>query len=169
MNLRKEAWYYEEPKADASTWQNGKIYWVIEVDGTAILQNTSFRDAISNGTGLQNSYLHSDSLVGIYKGTLPERNTITGYKNLQEMQTSSGLKGIKDQFTDPELTNGKNFSGNDNYSELTVKAKDNISLSGDKACTLLCNQNHNHYLLIIEIVLHIEIRFNTSDDGTNMD
>ena len=134
MNLRKEAWYYEEPKADASTWQNGKIYWVIEVDGTEILQNTSFRDAISNGTGLQNSYLHSDSLVGIYKGTLPKGNTITGYKNLQEMQMSSGLKDkdIKDQFTDPELTNEKNFSGTGNYSELTVKAKNNISLSGEK-------------------------------------
>lgn len=132
MNLRKEAWYYEEPKADASTWQNGKIYWVIEVDGTAILQNTYFRDAISNGTGLQNSYLHSDSLVGIYKGTLPEGNTITGYKNLQEMQTSSGLTNIKNSFTDPELTNEKNFSGSDNYSELIVKAKETISLGGEK-------------------------------------
>ena len=132
MNLRKEAWYYEEPKADASTWQKGKIYWVIEVDGTAILQNTSFRDAISNGTGLQNSYLHSDSLVGIYKGTLPSGQTITGYKNLQEMQTSSGLKNIKDQFTDPKLTNEKNFSGAGNYSELTVKARDTISLGGEK-------------------------------------
>ena len=132
MNLRKEAWYYEEPKADASTWQNGKIYWVIEVGGTAILKNTSFRDAISNGTGLQNSYLHSDSLVGIYKGTLPEGNTITGYKNLQEMQTSSGLEDIKDQFTAPQLTNEKNFSGADNYSELTVKARDTIFLAGEK-------------------------------------
>ena len=130
MNLRKEAWYYEEPKADASTWQNGKIYWVIEVNGTEILKNTSFRDAISNGTGLQNSYLHSDSLVGIYKGTLPEGNTITGYKNLQE--TSSVLQDIKDQFTDPKLTNEKNFSGAGNYSELTVKAKNTISLGGEK-------------------------------------
>lgn len=132
MNLRKEAWYYEEPKADASTWQNGKIYWVIEVDGTAILKNTSFRDAISNGTGLQNSYLHSDSLVGIYKGMLPSGQTITGYKNLQEMQTSSGLTDIKNQFTDPKLTNEKNFAGADNYSELTVKANDTISLAGEK-------------------------------------
>lgn len=132
MNLRKEAWYYEESKVDASTWQNGKIYWVIEVDGTAILKNTSFRDAISNGTGLQNSYLHADSLVGIYKGMLPEGNTITGYKNLQKMQTSSGLQDIKDQFTDSELTNEKKFPGSGNYSELTVKAKDTISLDGEK-------------------------------------
>ena len=92
------------------------------------MKNTSFRDAISNGTGLQNSYLHSDSLVGIYKGMLPEGNTITGYKNLQEMQTSSGLQDIKDQFTDSELTNEKKFPGSGNYSELTVKAKDTIFL-----------------------------------------
>lgn len=165
MNLRKEAWYYEEPKADASTWQNGKIYWVIEVDGTAILQNTSFRDAISNGTGLQNSYLHSDSLVGIYKGTLPERNTITGYKNLQEMQTSSGLKGIKDQFTDPELTNGKNFSGNDNYSELTVKAKDNISLSGEKLYFIVQSEPQSLPVNYRDCFTYRN-QIQTSDDGT---
>ena len=165
MNLRKEAWYYEEPKADASTWQNGKIYWVIEVDGTAILQNTSFRDAISNGTGLQNSYLHSDSLVEIYKGTLPERNTITGYKNLQEMQTSSGLKGIKDQFTDPELTNGKNFSGNDNYSELTVKAKDNISLSGEKLYFIVQSEPQSLPVNYRDCFTYRN-QIQTSDDGT---
>lgn len=165
MNLRKEAWYYEEPKADASTWQNGKIYWVIEVDGTAILQNTSFRDAISNGTGLQNSYLHSDSLVGIYKGTLPERNTITGYKNLQEMQTLSGLKGIKDQFTDPELTNGKNFSGNDNYSELTVKAKDNISLSGEKLYFIVQSEPQSLPVNYRDCFTYRN-QIQTSDDGT---
>ena len=165
MNLRKEAWYYEEPKADASTWQNGKIYWVIEVDGTAILKNTSFRDAISNGTGLQNSYLHSDSLVGIYKGMLPEGNTITGYKNLQEMQTSSGLKGIKDQFTDPELTNGKNFSGNDNYSELTVKAKDNISLSGEKLYFIVQSEPQSLPVNYRDCFTYRN-QIQTSDDGT---
>ena len=165
MNLRKEAWYYEEPKADASTWQNGKIYWVIEVGGTAILKNTSFRDAISNGTGLQNSYLHSDSLVGIYKGTLPEGNTITGYKNLQEMQTSSGLEDIKDQFTDPELTNGKNFSGNDNYSELTVKAKDNISLSGEKLYFIVQSEPQSLPVNYRDCFTYRN-QIQTSDDGT---
>lgn len=165
MNLRKEAWYYEEPKADASTWQNGKIYWVIEVNGTAILQNTSFRDAISNGTGLQNSYLHSDSLVGIYKGTLPEGNTITGYKNLQEMQTSSGLKDIKDQFTDPELTNEKKFPGSGNCSELTVKAKADIPLDEEKLYFIVQSEpqtlpvNYRDYSTYRN-------QIQTSDDGT---
>ena len=129
------------------------------------MQNTSFRDAISNGTGLQNSYLHSDSLVGIYKGTLPERNTITGYKNLQEMQTSSGLKGIKDQFTDPELTNGKNFSGNDNYSELTVKAKDNISLSGEKLYFIVQSEPQSLPVNYRDCFTYRN-QIQTSDDGT---
>ena len=165
MNLRKEAWYYEEPKADASTWQNGKIYWVIEVGGTAILKNTSFRDAILNGTGLQNSYLHSDSLVGIYKGTLLEGNTITGYKNLQEMQTSSGLKDIKDQFTAPELTNGKNFSGTGNYSELTVKANDNISLSGEKLYFIVQSEPQSLPVNYRDCFTY-KNQIQTSDDGT---
>lgn len=165
MNLKKEAWYYEEPKADASTWQNGKIYWVIEVDGTAILKNTSFRDAISNGTGLQNSYLHSDSLVGIYKGTLPKGNTITGYKNLQEMQTSSGLRDIKDKFTDPELTNEKNFSGTDNYSELIVKAKDTISLDGEKLYFIVQSEPQSLPVNYRDCFTYRN-QIQTSDDGT---
>lgn len=165
MNLKKEAWYYEGPKADASTWQNGKIYWVIEVDGTAILKNTSFRDAISNGTGLQNSYLHSDSLVGIYKGTLPGGNTITGYKNLQEMQTSSGLTGIKDQFTDPELTNEKKFPGSGNYSELTVKAKDTISLDGEKLYFIVQSEPQSLPVNYREYSTYRN-QIQTSDDGT---
>ena len=156
MNLKKEAWYYEEPKADASTWKNGKIYWVIEVNGTAILQNTSFRDAISNGTGLQNSYLHSDSLVGIYKGTLSEGNTITGYKNLQD---------IKDQFTDPKLTNEKNFSGAGNYSELTVKAKNTIFLGGEKLYFIVQSEPQ---LLPVNYrdCFTYRNQIQTSDDGT---
>ena len=160
MNLKKEAWYYEEPKADASTWQNGKIYWVIEVDGTAILKNTSFRDAISNGTGLQNSYLHSDSLVGIYQGTLPGGSTITGYKNLREM-----LRDIKDQFTAPELTNGKNFSGTDNYSELTVKAKDTISLNGEKLYFIVQSEPQSLPVNYRDCFTYRN-QIQTSDDGT---
>lgn len=96
---------------------------------------------------------------------LPERNTITGYKNLQEMQTSSGLKGIKDQFTDPELTNGKNFSGNDNYSELTVKAKDNISLSGEKLYFIVQSEPQSLPVNYRDCFTYRN-QIQTSDDGT---
>ena len=131
MNVRKESWYYEEPKTGATTWQNGKLYWVIEVSGTEIMKDTYFRDSISKDSGLTDSYLHSDSLAGIYMGTLPEEKTITGYSSLEELQRTGGLTDVTDKFT-PKPTNDKNFTGTDNHSELSLKAKEQITLDPDK-------------------------------------
>lgn len=131
MNVKKESWYYEEPETDATTWQNGKLYWVIEVSGTAILKNTYFRDSISKDSDLTDSYLHSDSLAGIYMGTLPEGKTVTGYGSLEELQKPGGLTDVSEKFT-PVLTNDKNFTGTDNYSELSLQAKELITLGTDK-------------------------------------
>ena len=131
MNVKKESWYYEEPKTDAATWQNGKLYWVIEVSGTAIMKDTTFRDAISTDSGLTDSYLHSDSLAGIYRGTLPDDKTIIGYSSLDELQKTEGLTDVSDKFT-TELTNGKNFTDTGNYSELSLKAKEQITLGEAK-------------------------------------
>ena len=131
MNVKKESWYYEEPKTDATTWQNGKLYWVIEVSGTEIMKGTYFRDSISRDSGLTDSYLHSDSLAGIYMGTLPEEKTITGYSSLEELQRTGGLTDVTDKFT-PKLTNDKSFTGTDNHSELSLQAKEQIELGIDK-------------------------------------
>ena len=131
MNVKKDAWYYEEPKTGATTWQNGKLYWVIEVSGTAILQGTYFRDAISKDSGLTDSYLHTDSLAGIYMGTLPDGKVITGYGSLEELQNTGKLSNVTDKFTS-ELTNSKNFTGTGNYSELSLKAKEQITLGETK-------------------------------------
>lgn len=132
MNVKKESWYYEEPKTDAATWQNGKLYWVIEVSGTAIMKDTTFRDAISKDSGLTDSYLHSDSLAGIYKGTLPDNKTIIGYNSLEELLANGGLGDIKNKFTEPKFENSKNFDGTDNYSELSIKANEKIELGNAK-------------------------------------
>ena len=96
------------------------------------MKNTYFRDAISKDSGLTDSYLHSDSLAGIYMGTLPEGKTITGYSSLEEFEKNSGLVDAKDKFTAPKLENSKNFTGTDNYSELSVKANEEITLREDK-------------------------------------
>lgn len=132
MNVKKESWYYEEPKTDAATWQNGKLYWVIEVSGTAIMKDTTFRDAISTDSGLTDSYLHSDSLAGIYRGTLPDDKTIIGYSSLEELKASVNLTDVTKMFTKPEWGNSKNFDGSDNYSELSLKATEQITLGEDK-------------------------------------
>lgn len=131
MNVKKESWYYEEPETGAATWQNGKLYWVIEVSGTEIMKGTYFRDSISKDSGLTDSYLHSDSLAGIYMGTLPDNKTIIGYNSLEELQKTEGLNNVTDKFS-TELTNGKGFTGTDNHSELSLHANEKIELGNAK-------------------------------------
>ena len=76
LNVNKQAWYYEKPKQNATEWQNGKHYWVIEVNGSKIRKDTQIKDEISDASGKDemssemSSYLHKDSLVGVYKGDL---------------------------------------------------------------------------------------------------
>lgn len=133
MNVRKTSWYYEKPEIDAKTWKNGKLYWVIEVGGTAILKDTSFRDWISKDSGLKDSYLHEDSLVGIYKGKLPEGKKITEYNSVEELMEKENLEDVTTTwFSKKVLTNEKNFTDTGNYSELTVTAKDTHQLEGNK-------------------------------------
>ena len=133
MNVRKTSWYYEKPEIDAKTWKNGKLYWVIEVGGTAILKDTSFRDWISKDSGLKDSYLHEDSLVGIYKGKLPEGKKITEYNSVEELMEKENLEDVTTTwFYEKVLTNEKNFTDTGNYSELTVTAKDTHQLEGNK-------------------------------------
>lgn len=123
MGVKKESWYYEKPEADATEWTKGKIYWVIEVSGTAIKEGTYFKDSIVNGSDLTNSILKADSLAGIYKGTLPEGKTLTSYSSLKE------LKGDATNLTD--VTDKFEKSGQ-NDSELKVKAKEQIALVQEK-------------------------------------
>lgn len=83
------------------------------------MQDTYFRDAISKDSGLTDSYLHSDSLAGIYMGKLPGDKTIIGYSSLEELQKTEGLKNVTDKFS-TKLTNDKSFTGTGNYSELSL-------------------------------------------------
>lgn len=123
MSVKKESWYYEKPEAGAIEWTKGKIYWVIEVSGTTIKEGTYFKDSIVSRSDLTNSILKTDSLAGIYKGTLPEGKTFTGYSSLKE------LKGDATNLTD--VTDKFDISSQDD-SELQVKAKEQIELRQEK-------------------------------------
>lgn len=126
LNVNKGAWYYEKPVEKATTWKNGAFYWVIKVNGSAIRKGTQIRDAVVQENDTTDSYLHSDSVVGIYQGNLI--NQVGAYKNYKEFKSSN--KGLKDQskLFGQEYTNDKNFSGEDNKSELTLTAKQDINL-----------------------------------------
>lgn len=129
LNVNKNAWYYEKPVENATTWENGAFYWVIKVNGSAIRQGTKIRDAVVKEKDITDSYLHSDSVVGIYQGKLTKQ--VGSCKNYQEFLDSN--KGLKDksELFDQEYTNNKNFSGN-NKSELTLTAKQTINLENDE-------------------------------------
>lgn len=123
MSVKKESWYYEKPEAGATEWTKGKIYWAIEVSGTTIKGGTYFKDSIVSGSDLTNSILKEDSLAGIYKGTLPEGKTLTGYSSLEELK--------RDATNLTDVTNKFDISSQNN-SELQVKAKEQIALGTEK-------------------------------------
>lgn len=130
LSVNKSAWYYEKPQENATSYMNGKLYWVIEVNGTAIREGTQIQDAISKDSKLTDSFLHSDSIAGIYQGKLG--NIINSYQNFNEFKESN--KGLEDKskLFDKNFDNNKHFTGTNNYSELTLTAKETILLNNDE-------------------------------------
>lgn len=155
MNVKKSSWYYESPKVDSGNWSKGKIYWVVEVSGTAIKKDTIFKDTIVKDK--TDSYLYDDSLVGIYKGKLPDDKSITSYKDLEELKKANSLDDVKNMFSNPIVTNN---------SELSITANKNIELKDKKLYMIIATEpsslptdyrDYNEY----------ENQISTNDDGEN--
>ena len=134
LSVQKQAWYYEMPLENTSSWKNGKHYWFIEIKGSAIREGTKIMDKISADSGLTDSWLHSDSLVGIYQGYLDQQ--IIDGKNVAELK-KVGLVDQTNLFAS-QFENSKNYKDADCYSELTLTAKDKIALG----------ENNNLYVVI---------------------
>ena len=131
LSVNKSAWYYEKPQENATSWQNGKLYWVIKVEGSAIRKGTEIKDVISSDKNLTDSFLHSGSVAGIYQGK-PAQN-INAYASFNDfLDANKGLVNISDSF-EKKFSNDKNFSGTDNNSELTLTAKEAITLNKDES------------------------------------
>ena len=128
LNVNKQAWYYEKPKQNATEWQNGKHYWVIEVNGSKIRKDTQIKDEINDALEKDemSSYLHKDSLVGVYKGNL---NDLTKYKTIDALPVD--LK-VGEDYYEAEYSNDKNFSGENNYSELVLTTKKDFILQDNE-------------------------------------
>lgn len=132
MTAKKVSWYYSEPKKDSGTWSKGELYWVVDVGGTQIAQGTTFRDLIKSDDKITSSYLHDDSLVGIYKGTLPEGKSISDYKDLNDLTNNGALTPINGNFK-------TEFDGTaPNYNGLSFTAKEDIKLeNGEKVYMII--------------------------------
>lgn len=130
LSVNKSAWYYEKPQENATSYANGKLYWVIEVSGSAIRKDTQIQDAISKDTGLKDSFLHSDSIVGIYQGKAGKNVNL--YASFEDFKNSNTGLVDKSKSFDKKFDNSKNFSGTDVYSELTLTANETILLNNDE-------------------------------------
>ena len=155
MSVKKSSWYYESPKVDSESWSKGKIYWVVEVSGTAIKKGTIFKDTIVKDKTA--SYLYDDSLVGIYKGKLLDDKSITSFKDLEELKTTSGLDDVKGKFSNTKVTNN---------SELSITANENIELKDQKLYMIIATEPS---LLPTEYRDYKEYgnQISTNDDGEN--
>lgn len=129
LQVTKSAWYYEKPVENATTWENGAFYWVIKVNGSAIRRGTQIRDAVVKENNITDSYLHSGSVAGIYQGRLTKE--VDECQNYQEFKDSNRGLQDKSNLFEQEYTNSKNFS-DDNKSELTLTAKQDINLQNDE-------------------------------------
>lgn len=127
LHANKQSWYYKEPNTDSNTWTNGELYWVVDIGGTQINKDMVFRDLIKTGDGITQSNLQEGSLVGIYKGTLPEGKNISDYKDIEDLKNNSGLTPINDKFI--SQLNGTN--------ELLLTAKDDIQLGNEKVYMII--------------------------------
>lgn len=128
LNAAKKAWYYEEPEENATTWKNGKLYWIIEVNGSAIKKDTEIKDAISWDNGLTDSFIHEKegSIAGIYKGNLGEIKEYSSFEEFAQNAESS-KQNIDSLFTLKYEWGKTGFTG-DNYNNLIFKAKEDITL-----------------------------------------
>lgn len=132
MTAKKVSWYYNEPKKDSGTWSKGELYWVVDVGGTQIAQGTKFRDLIKTDDKTTESYLHDDSLVGIYKGTLPDGKSISDYKDLNDLTSNGRLTLINDKFETQLNGTAPNYNG------LLFTAKEDIKLeNGEKVYMII--------------------------------
>lgn len=132
MTAKKVSWYYSEPTKESGTWSKGELYWVVDVGGTQIARGTTFRDLIKSDDKITSSYLHDDSLVGIYKGTLPEGKSISDYKDLNDLTNNGALTPINSSFK-------TEFDGTaPNYNGLFFTAKEDIKLeNGEKVYMII--------------------------------
>lgn len=140
LSAQKKAWYYEKPEENATTWQNGQLYWIIEVKGNVIKAGTQIKDAIYGDSNVTDSFMHPDgtSIAGIYKGNLGKIEN--SYKNFTEFESSyqnGNVQDIAQEFTLTYNTTKPGWNGNQ-CNDMFIKAKQDIELG----------ENQNLYIIV---------------------
>lgn len=142
----KHSWYYEGAKSTVGQWRNGAIYWVIQVQGTSIEKGTQLKDFIPKVTpnsNLDHSYLHSDSVLGVFKGTFPDNKSFLDYSDLETVKQSGNLTELGNEYYKVNYSNSQNFSGEGNFSEVVIEMKQSLTLSPDSLYVVVKSEPQN--------------------------
>ena len=160
MNVRKSSWYYQEPEPDAQTWKNGELYWVIEVSGTSIKEDTVFKDSVVKNSDKEEdklSYLHDDSLVGIYKGT-----SINNFKTINDLKNSGDFTDVRGSFGELKFT-----GTNGNYDSLEISVKNKIPLNENEKVFMIVKSEPSVRPTNYRDAFNFSNKVSTKDDGIN--
>lgn len=95
FGIRKTGWFYERHVENdtANEWPNGRLYWIVEVNGT-ISKGRQIEDRLPS----EQSTFKENSIVGVYKGSLASGQNWEDFDSVEEMEASTNLQkltGIK--------------------------------------------------------------------------
>ena len=158
LTMTKHALCYEEPEVSEGPWKNGKLYWLIKIEGNTIKKGTIIKDATLCGdTDYVDNYLREDSIEGIYKGNINTDRIInieefkTQYSNIEVTNSlfTQKLEGVEtsyleNSYRDLLLTANQDIelgSGNNLYIVVKTEPKKLPSFSSEKSRNYLTYRN----------------------------
>lgn len=86
--IRKKGWMFEKFVEDDpnNMWNNGRLYWVLEVDGT-LEAGRQIRDVIP----ANQQYYYYESMIGVYVGSLEEGKDWQDYDSVETLEANANL------------------------------------------------------------------------------
>lgn len=128
-STEKIAWYYEKPSEQPSSkWGKGALYWAIKIEGSSIPKKFKLKDTVQKDW---HKMIENESLVGIYKGQIPQGKKLTDYKNVKEFQTIAGmhpLEGVYSRNEDPSKAYRWEITEDNGQQHLVIEFQDSIPL-----------------------------------------
>lgn len=93
----KIGWYYERPNENSRpNWNKGELYWAVKVTGNHIPKGMKIKDQITDTNS--HMLIKDESLVGVYKGVLPNGNSIKDVKNIAELESMPEMKKLQGEY-----------------------------------------------------------------------
>lgn len=125
FEANKHPWYYQGALTNTGAWDKGTLYWVIQVDGAEFRTGVYLKDYVTKNSQM---LLYDDSVVGVYKGTLPEGKTFTDYTSIDDLEQNSPLKKLSPSDYTVTCGNSQHLPGTNVRSEVIISMNETVPL-----------------------------------------